>query len=170
MALLKNRSEERQRELRRRVMVLARLRNGGEWSDACILNISSRGLMIRSGRTAPEGSIVELHRGDHLITARVVWRDGPRAGLQTEERLPGDEILSEGQSAHLQLIASDGALVERRKFRRPERGDSRMVGRMFEFAGLVAIVAGLASCLYALAQHALGTPIASAAQALDSRS
>ena len=151
-------------------MVPARLRNGGKWSDACILNISSRGLIIRSGRTAPEGSIVELHRGDHLITARVVWRDGPRAGLQTEERLPVEEILSEGQSAHLQLIASDGALVERRKFRDPSGGDSRMVGQMLEFAGLIAIVAGLASCLYALAQHTLGAPIASAAQALDSRS
>lgn len=151
-------------------MLPARLRNGGPWSDACILNVSSRGLMIRCGPTVPEGSIVELHRGNRLITARVVWRDGPRAGLQTEDRLAVDEILSEGQSAHLQLIASDGALVERRNFRRPERGDSRLVGRMIEFAGLVAIVAGLASCLYALAQHTLGKPIASAAKALDSRS
>lgn len=147
-------------------MVPARVRNGGKWGDARILNISSRGLMIHSGQAAPEGSVLELYRGHHLIVARVVWSDGLRAGLRTDDKLPVDEILSEGQSAHLQLIASEGALVERRNFRRPNRSDARMVGRMLEFAGVLALLAGMAACLYALAQQALQRPIASVEQAL----
>ena len=43
-------------------MIPARLRMGGLWTDACILNISSRGLMIQATRAAVEGNIIELYR------------------------------------------------------------------------------------------------------------
>ena len=87
-------SRQRPREVRRRVVLPARLLTGVQWSDTCILNISSRGLMIHSGRVAPKGSVVELHRGDHVIVARVVWRDGARVGLQSTDRVPVEEIMS----------------------------------------------------------------------------
>src|SRR5215218_5584495 len=89
---------QRPRELRRRVVLPARLRTGAQWSDTCILNISSRGLMIHSGREAPRGSLVELRRGEHVIIARVAWRDGARVGLCSEDRVPIEEIMSVGYS------------------------------------------------------------------------
>ena len=110
---------QRPRELRRRVVLPARLRTGAQWSDACILNISSRGMMIHSGRAGPEGTRVELRRGEHVIIARVMWCDGGPAGLRSDERLPVEEIMSLSQSSALQLVASGGDLVDRRKSPRP---------------------------------------------------
>src|SRR5690348_12970017 len=92
-------SGQRSRELRRRVIMPARLRSSGGWTDACILNISSHGLMIHSSRVGPQGSTIELWRGNHVIVARVVWQDGARAGLQSEDRLAVEDILSLGSSA-----------------------------------------------------------------------
>ena len=77
-------------------MVSARLRHGGSWSDACILNISKRGLMIHTGRPVRDGAEVELRRGNHVIVARVMWRDGGRAGLHSEVPVPVEDILTLG--------------------------------------------------------------------------
>src|SRR5690349_10239243 len=112
MPLIRPAQAEKPRELRRRVVLPARMRLGTSWSDTCILNVSSRGLMIHTGRQVAKGTQVELRRGDHIILARVVWRDGGRAGLQAEERVPIEEIVTIGQSSALQLTAVPG---ERRR-------------------------------------------------------
>ena len=101
-------------------MVLpARMRHGAAWSDACILNVSSRGLLIHTSRQAPMGSEIELRRGEHVILARVVWRDGAKVGLRADDRVPIEEIVTLGQSRVLQLSA--GGSVERRKSASPRR-------------------------------------------------
>lgn len=155
----KNQSQ-RPRELRRRVVLPARLRSGARWSDACILNISSRGLMIQAGRAGPEGSEVELRRGDHVIIARVVWREGARAGLLTDDRLPVEEIMSIGQANALQLVASHGSLVERRKLPRKKTDDARLRGRAFEFLGVGAIAIVLSLGIWGMAEQAFAAPLA----------
>lgn len=166
MGALRTKSNDRPRELRRRVMLPARLRNGAQWTDACILNVSSRGLMIQSARAGPEGSDVELRRGDHVIVARVVWRSGHRAGLRTEERIPVEEIMSLTGSSALQLVASEGALVERRRHRRPSASQSRMAGRAIEFAAVVAVGLALAGGAWSMARQALQRPLAEVSAAL----
>lgn len=159
---------ERPRELRRRVLLPARMRTGAQWSDACILNISSRGLMIQSARAGPEGSIVELRRGDHMIVGRIVWRDGSRVGLQSESRVPVEEIMSLSGSQALQLVASEGALIERRRTRRPAdpASDSRLQGRALEFAAVLAIAVALAIGAWSTAQQAFAKPMERASAAL----
>ena len=154
------------RELRRRVMLPARLRAGAQWSDTCILNISSRGLLIHSARAAPEGSTIELRRGDHVIMARVMWRDGARVGLQAEERLPVEQIMSLGQSQALQLTASNGAIIERRKQPRPTVIDARLRGRAMEFVSVGVIGASMALTIWSMASEALARPMAAVAVAL----
>lgn len=149
----------RPRELRRRVVLPARMRAGAGWSDACILNISSRGLQIQASRCAPKGSNVELWRGDQVITARVVWRCGARAGLQTEERIPVEEILSLGQSPALQLTAGRQLDVERR-VRMRAHDDSRLCGRAIEFLSVVVIAAALSSGMFLMVLEALARPLA----------
>lgn len=144
MRLSDRKKSERPRELRRRVAIPARLRSGAQWSDACIANISSRGMMIHSGRAGPAGTMVELHRGDHVIIARVVWRDGGRAGLHSDEQLPVEEIISLGRSCGLRIAASDREFIERRKRPRRSSADSRSTGGMLDFAGMVAIIHCLA--------------------------
>ncbi|HEY8434864.1 MAG TPA: PilZ domain-containing protein [Sphingomicrobium sp.] len=146
---------QRPRELRRRVLVPARLRHGASWSDACILNISSRGLMIHSGRPLTRGTEVEIRRGDHIIIARVVWRDGGRAGLKSDDRVPVEQIVTLGQSPSLQLTAGSG---ERRKRPRLEE-KSRVTGRSIEFAGVVVIALALASAGQSMMKSALARPL-----------
>lgn len=156
------RSSQKPRELRRRVVVPARLRHGAAWTDACILNISTRGLMIHTGRQIATGTQVEVRRGDHVIIARVVWRDGGRAGLRAEDRVPVEEIMTLGQSPTLQLTA---APVERRKHPRSQ-DRSRLRGRAMEFGAVVAISACLAVAGLSMVQSAFARPLEMVSAAL----
>lgn len=150
------------RELRRRVLLPARLRHGSSWSDACILNVSSRGLMIHAGRPMARGTQVELRRGEHVIVARVMWRDGGRAGLRAEDRVPVEEIIRLGQSPALQLTARTG---ERRK--QPRAPDhSRLRARTIEFAGMVVIAVSLAGGGLTMMHAAFARPLQLVAAAL----
>jgi hypothetical protein len=153
---------QRPRELRRRVVVPARLRHGASWSDTCILNLSSRGMMIHTNQQVAPGTAVEIRRGDHVIIARVVWRSGGRAGLQAEERLPVDEIMTVGQAPALQLTANGG---DRRKSPRPE-DRSRAQGRMVEFAGAGVVALSLAVAALSMVEQAFARPIAMVTAAL----
>ena len=166
MSVPKYSKSHRPRELRRRVVIPARLRSGAQWSDTCILNISSRGLMIHSGRAAPEGGVVELRRGQFVIIARVMWRDGGRVGLRSDERLPIEEILSVSQSKALQLVAADGARIDRRKKPRGSPPDARLRGRAFEFVGVGVIALALAMSIWVMAEQAFAKPLAEIGAAL----
>jgi hypothetical protein len=163
-------SPVRSRELRRRVVLPARLRTGVQWSDTCILNISSRGLLIHSARIAPPGSQVELRRGEHVIVARVMWRDGGRVGLQSEERLPVEEIMALNHAKALQLVASEGVLIERRKLPRSSAEAARLRGRAMEFFGVAAIAAVLAAGTWATVEATLARPLVLVESALDGQS
>ena len=170
MSVPNRKSSERPRELRRRVVLPARLRSGAEWSDACILNISSRGLLIQSGRAGPKGTLVELHRGDHVILARVMWREGSRAGVRSDERLPVEDIMSLAQSNSLRLVASEGAAVERRRRQRSDHSVSRLRGRALDFIGVAAIAVCLAAGVWTLVGEAFARPVARIEAALDGQS
>jgi hypothetical protein len=159
-------TNRRPRELRRRVILPARVRVGALWSDACILNISSRGLMIRLGDGIAQGSVVEVRRGDHVMFARVVWREGPEAGLQADERLPVDEILTLDQTRALQVTAADSLAMDRRRKKRPVHQESRERARAIQFVTTVAIAVGLSAAVFMMVHHALATPMAMIGAAL----
>ena len=169
MSARPSQSSQRPRELRRRVVLPARLRAGASWSDTCILNISSRGMMIHSGHPLTEGARVELRRGDHVMEARVVWRDGSRLGLQSEERLPVDEILSLSQSQALQITAGEAAKGERRKHLRPCQDDSRLRARALQFASVGVIACTLAISAAAMVQQPFARPLDLVQEALGER-
>jgi hypothetical protein len=148
------------RELRRRIVLTARLRSGSSWTDACILNMSSRGLLIHSGRSVAPGSQVELWRGNQVIHARVVWRDGARAGLQTHDRVPMDEIMSLAQAPALQLTASE------RRSPATTHARSRERARAYQFGGTVVIGLICAGAAFGMIQQALARPLALVTAAL----
>lgn len=131
----------------------------GGWSEACILNLSSRGLMINAPAAfAQEGSTIELWHDGRVIIGTIMWRNGTRAGLQAEDRIPVDDILAVGQAAALQLTAADWPEVDRRSVARPE-GESRLRGRAIEFAGLVMIAASLGIGAFTMMNEAFAAPI-----------
>jgi hypothetical protein len=63
----------------------------------------------------PNGSDMELRREEPIITRPGGLARRLRAGLQSEQRVPVEEIMSLSGSQALQLVASEGALIERRK-------------------------------------------------------
>lgn len=159
--MLRSKSDagHRPRELRRRVVLPARMLLGSAWSDACILNISSRGMLIQASRGMPQGSAVELRRGDYVVLAHVVWRHGARAGLQVDERLQIEDILTLGQVPGVQLTAAGSLLHPRRKLL-PTQDTSRLRARAFEFAGIAFIAVTLSAAALAMAQEAFARPLA----------
>ena len=83
--------------------------------------------MIHSARAGPSGSIVELRRGDLVIVARVVWQDGARVGLQSDDPISVQDILSRPRSDGLTLTAMETIGSERRSRPRgePDRSSRR---------------------------------------------
>jgi len=159
MAVRKTNIRRQARELRRRVVLPARLRTGVQWSDTCILNISSRGMLIHLARPAPKGSVVELCRGAHMILARVVWRDGAKVGLQSLERLPIEDIVALGQSRARCLGSRDEApRLQRREPGFPSLLDPRLAPWL-QFLGVVGIAVLLALSLLLVARQALARPL-----------
>jgi hypothetical protein len=73
-------------------MISARLRDGFGWTNARILDISSRGLLLRASKTPKRGAYVEVCKGPHRIVARVVWVEQDRFGLNTQDLLPIEAI------------------------------------------------------------------------------
>lgn len=158
----------RPRELRRRVILPARLWLDSRWTDTCILNVSTRGLMIQTAQPAQPGAIVEIRRDLHVITARVMWREGGKLGLESEGRVPVEEILSIGASKSLRLVATEGALVERRQAPRRSAPDARHLGRTLQFVGVLVFAATLSITGIFWIRATLARPLVAAEAALSS--
>jgi hypothetical protein len=156
-------SKHKPRELRRRLVVPARIRTTAGWSDACILNISSRGLLMHTKLRVSAASMVEIQHGEHVIQARVVWRDGSRIGLCAETMLSADDILSAGKAASLpppKRWAADS--------RPPSHERNRQRSRLMEFVSVALIVTSLSIAVSALVARSLAAPMSRVSQALDS--
>lgn len=169
MGSLRSQPDLKPRELRRRVLLPARLRTTAGWSDACILNVSSRGLLIHAQAVTHQGATIEVRHGDHAIVARVMWREGPKAGLFAEDGVPVEDILTLSQSPTLQLTAGGGGHVERRRKPRTHE-DNRLRARAMEFAAIGFIAASLSGGLFVLVEEALARPLAYVEAALSTSS
>ena len=160
-------SRQMPRELRRSVLLPARVRTASGWSDACILNVSSRGMMIHA-KTAPPDGTIELRHNEFAFVLEIVWRNGTRVGVRSTERLPVEDILTVSESACLRLTAERLAGEERR--RAPRTADhSRLQGRAMEFAATVAIAVILAVGGFAMVSEAFARPMQTIELALARR-
>jgi hypothetical protein len=155
------------REPRVNVFIPARMKLGARWTDAFILNVSSRGLMIRASEHLDRGAYIELRRADQVIVARVVWRAGSRAGLRSQDRLPVEAIVT-GTVPAVAVVSSIGpANGERRKHRRDaDHERSRYRGRAMEFTSLVLIGATSSAAIFSLVAETLERPLSSVQAAL----
>jgi hypothetical protein len=135
------------------------MRAGLGWSDATILNLSSRGLMVNATAGALHADKVELWHGEHVIVATVIWRRATRAGLRAENRIPVDSMMALSEARSLPLIGvPEWPQVERR--RRARVGDdSRFRARAFEFGSITVIAAFLVVGAFAMIEVAFATPL-----------
>lgn len=154
------------REDRRRTVLPARLRNGGGWIDACILNVSSRGLLIHAKCEAKPGSEIELRRGGYLVTARVVWRSTHRIGLCSPDPLPVDDIIG-CEAPPATVSGANGDIKVERRSRPRSHERSRERSRAIEFLSLVLAGTALAGAASAYAYEALSRPLKAVHEALE---
>lgn len=134
------------REARMKVVVSARIYTGSAWTDATILNMSSRGLMLKIDAELKRGEYVEIRRGTLIIIARVIWvRDG-HVGLRAQDEIDIAAIVNEPRLLSRPKALAAGQAGERRQasrvvpasiVQRAER--SRAVARASQFIAICTV-------------------------------
>lgn len=159
--ILGGRSALKPREPRRKVLITARMKVGASWADACILNVSTCGMLVQSGTVPDRGNYLEIRRGQHVVIARVVWSNQQRFGVRTQDPVCAEELLGETDNSS---TTADRAPIgfERRTSRRPvaarhEAGRRR--GRALEFASLAVFGAASAFLVFATVNELLSRPL-----------
>lgn len=157
------------REPRLNVMIQARVRVGASWNDACILNLSSRGMLVRAPQAPNRGSYLEIRRGNQVIVARVVWSNADRFGVYTQDPVPAADLICGTSSTGIAKPSVVGGFAERRSAPRPpvltsER--SRWRARAIEFSTLGFLGGIAAVLLLGAVSDSFGRPLMAVEQAL----
>ena len=126
------------REERQKVLLSARVRGNGSWFDAQICNLSSRGMLLEAGATVARGDILEVRRGPICVVVRVMWADGGRFGVRSQDRICRDDLISADNSKP--RLTDTGVQIERRSKPRSDRPDydrSKHHAASLQFFGIV---------------------------------
>ncbi|NNM76707.1 hypothetical protein HJG53_07325 [Sphingomonas sp. ID1715] len=123
----------------------ARLRGDDGWSDVCIRNVSSHGMMLVMHQPPPRGTYIEVRRGSAAVTGRVMWVRAGRCGLRTKERISVAALTM----ATAQNDNAEGLTVERRaqaRVHHPDASAARAVymARTMQFGTALALIAAAA--------------------------
>jgi hypothetical protein len=149
------------------MLVRARVRSGAAWHDACILNISSRGMLLQAAQPPARGSYLELRRGALVIVAKVIWTKSHRFGVKTQDALPVQALVDNGA---VQDVGEGVRLGERRRQERsrlPADQSSRQQGRVIEYGFAAALAAALSVFAAAQVHDMLARPFGAASAALS---
>lgn len=157
---------------RRKVLVGARLRQSVGWDDVQILDLSTRGMQIRATVPPPKGSYVEVRRGHHVIVGRVVWTNGGRAGVATQDPLPVDAIAGDpprssrdaDDPAELEVV-SERRLELRGRASEQSHESAKWRARAMQVAWLAVMGTAAAVTAFGAVREALSTPLSHAAAA-----
>lgn len=146
------------------------MRVGSAWRDACILDLSSRGLMIQSNEPLPGGSYLELRRGRHIIIARVMWSRDRRYGLRAQDALPCEAIIAEEDLADGSLAPPIECRAARAPAPRPfHHEQSRWRSQVLQFSMAILFGAVCGTFAYSAVSSALSRPLNAVQNALGGR-
>jgi hypothetical protein len=141
------------------VLIPAQLRGESAWSEVCIRNISSHGMMLEMSRPPAPGCYVELRRANVVMVARVMWSDGAHCGLRTQAKVD----LGALSGVHAPSSAQQGCRnqqVTRRSDPLAAIAERAVaIGRTMQFACGAVFGALLASLLSLAAYDALSRPL-----------
>ncbi len=155
----------KQREPRHKVLVRARIKAGPGWHDGCILNISSRGMLMQAADPPPRGSYLEIRRGALVIVARVMWTNRHRFGVKAQDPLPIDAII---RDVEVPVVGEGIRVGERRRAARtfPTAVASRHCGRAIEYGFVVALGVAVAAFAAGEVYRIIAAPMQAVATAL----
>jgi hypothetical protein len=119
-------------------MIRARLRDAGPDRDACIVDVSSRGLSATADSPPRRGDFVELVVGDIVLVGQVKWTSMRRFGMVFRERISVVGLMS-GEGGAVTL--KDKRSEQKRQDRKRAAAGGGIVKKI-EFAVLVVAGAG----------------------------
>ena len=163
------------REPRSKCLVNARMRLDDAWSDVCIRDISSRGMLLEAVSAPRRGKYVELRKGRHVVVARVVWSTDCRFGIQSQDCLNVRGILGEPDFSGNRINQkTEAQLVFEQRTRELKKGEvrwkaeqSRTIARATEFAGVGVVIISFGYFLAITVYDALFVPIKAVSAALS---
>lgn len=147
------------------------MRSGTSWSDACILNLSSRGMLVKTPVAPSRGSYLEIRRGPYVIIARVVWANADRFGVQTQDLVPAEELINQHGQPATAAGPSGSGFAERRAVARHStlHEASRWRARAVEFGAFAFLGAAGATVALGAVGELLASPLAAVETALGRR-
>ncbi|MCB2079133.1 MAG: PilZ domain-containing protein [Novosphingobium sp.] len=128
-------------EDRTKAMLRARLRADGLERDACIVDVSSRGMLLMAANPPSHGRMVEVVVGPHTLLAQVKWSSARRFGLAFRERISVVGLLS-GESGAITLQRR--AVEAKRRSRMRNADGNVLLGYKLQFGVVVLAVLGAA--------------------------
>lgn len=137
-------------------MIPAQLRGDTAWSDVCIRNVSSHGMMLQMTKPPTPGSYVELRRESVVVVARVMWADSDSCGLRTQAKV--DAGVLSGRVADTQARA-DQRSKSRMDALRFSAERAAMFGRSMQFVFGAVFGAALAALLALAAYQTMARPL-----------
>jgi hypothetical protein len=143
-------------EPRVKALLRVRLRGAGAERDCCILDVSSRGLLLTTAAPPTRGDFVELIAGTHSLVGHVKWASNRRFGVILRERIDifalinGDSGSITKQAVVVRLVAKSVAATA---------DESRSLAQMMQFAIVVAGGVAAAVFLAQAVQSGLGNPL-----------
>lgn len=147
---------------RQSAILKARLRGGGAEREACVLDLSARGLMASADVPPRRGTIVELVIGCNALVGHVQWSEERRFGVRLRDKIDVQAVLNN-------LPASNAKTASRGTGARPSAAAtfafSRHVARGFTYGILIA-VAAVAATTAARAVGAALQPLSQVGSAL----
>ena len=127
-------------EDRSKVMIRASLRDAGPIRDACVLDLSTRGLLATTANPPKYGEFIEITVNNKALVGHVKWSSERRFGIVFRERVSVISIIN-GGSEPVKLKAA-------RMARANARGSSESYADSRQFSQILqlAVLAGCAIC------------------------
>jgi len=139
-------------EDRTRALLGARMRAGGGEREVAVVDVSTRGLLLAAKHPPRRGEYVDLVIGGHDIVCQVKWSGPSRFGVALRDRISVIGLLS-GDTGQITIKARE---AQGRHAARNRRGYAHL-GRIVQFAGALAALAGAAWTLADYVGHGLGS-------------
>jgi hypothetical protein len=155
------------REQRRKVLIRAKMRAGGQPIDVCIRDISSKGLMIQAHAPPARGTYVEIVGADYEVVGRVVWVRERRFGIRTREPMNILAMIGGAPAGPSPRVPLPKPGRPAPAVARQSAGSSRALGKAMEFAMIGAFAAALAAALVSAAYTILSHPLESVSTHLE---
>lgn len=83
----------RNREPRRNVYLKARMRQGSDWSDVTIRNVSARGMLLWAEEPPRPGTYLEICGPATTLVVRTMWSRDGYFGVRSQDRIDVESAL-----------------------------------------------------------------------------